>query len=285
MLLSCRELPGKITQSPGGDLTAGQPFHNMLRCYNVWRFHYERRRHFLGGPMGEDIGGDIGDELLASGAITAEQLATAREMQNSIGGDIAPILTKLRYLTEQDMLERVAQRSGLRSLSRDEIELSGELMLTFEPEFLDKHEVLPIKMEGTTLTLAMADPQNVGVIDEVRFKTGYNVEAVLMSRRDIQRALNDYFHQSGDSDRLRVFGTDKRRLAREILEEGLHAPAKPAKPDEPAVSENIGAPEANDLDSLGVPPARIMKALASLMIEKDLISFEELQAKLADLNE
>ena len=235
--------------------------------------------------MGEDVGGDIGDELLASGAITAEQLATAREMQNSIGGDIAPILTKLRYLTEQDMLERVAQRSGLRSLSRDEIELSGELMLTFEPEFLDKHQVLPIKMEGTTLTLAMADPQNVGVIDEVRFKTGYNVEAVLMSQRDIQRALNDYFHQSGDSDRLRVFGTDKRRLAREILEEGLHAPAKPAKPDEPAVSENIGAPEANDLDSLGVPPARIMKALASLMIEKDLISFEELKAKLADLNE
>ena len=232
--------------------------------------------------MGEDIDGDIGDALLAGGTITAEQLATARKMQKSVGGDIGPILTKLRYLTEQDMLEKVAQRSGLRAVSRDEIELSGELMLSFEPEFLDKHQVLPIKMEGTTLTLAMADPQNVGVIDEVRFKTGYNVKSVLMSRRDIQRALNEYFHQSGESDRLRVFGTDQRSLAREILEEGLH---EPAEPDEPAVPEDSGAPEANDLDALGAPPARIMKALASLMIEKDLISFEELQGKLAELNE
>ena len=119
--------------------------------------------------MGEDIGGDIGDDLLAEGSITAEQLGTAREMQESVGGDIGPLLTKLRYLTEQEMLEKVAQRSGLQSISRDEIELSGELMLSFEPEFLDKHQVLPVKMEGTTLTLAMADPQNVGVVGEAQF--------------------------------------------------------------------------------------------------------------------
>lgn len=209
----------------------------------------------------------IGEHLLATGLITEGQLKSAHEYQNSIGGELGAILSKLGYVSEEQLMGAVAEQEGLKSVSLDELEVSGELMITLPRELMEKNEILPVKRTGNTLTLAIADPNNVSAVDEVRFLTGMDVEPVLMSKRDIQRAHNQFFHQqsTGRSGRLAAMGghQDAHRLARELQDEGLHekAPAKKAA-------------------TLDAPPEVVIRALVDLLAERGVIELEDLRKRI-----
>ena len=138
-------------------------------------------------------------------------------------------------------------------------------MLTIPREMMEKNEILPIKKDGNRITLAISDPNNVAVVDEIRFMTGADVEPVLMSRRDIQRAHNQFFHQqsTGRSGRLAAQRDkqDVHRLAQELKSEGLHD----NRPTRTTIEQ---------------PPEVAIQALVDLLVEKGVIDFEDLRKRL-----
>ncbi len=210
----------------------------------------------------------IGEKLLEVGLITKTQLESAKAMHTSIGGPIGPILAKLGYISEDKLLKFVAEQEGLKSISIDNVELSGELMITFERKFLQENEVLPLKRTGTTLTIAVADATNMAAIENVRFLTGLNVETVLMSRREIQQALNNFFYRE-DSRRLArqpLERQDVHELARELQSAGLHEGKLAEVPD--------AAPAA---------PPEVLRSLTLMMIDKGLVTRDELKEIVAEV--
>jgi type IV pilus assembly protein PilB len=204
----------------------------------------------------------------------------ARQVQKSIGGSIGPILTKLGHVSEEKLLQVAAERAGMRAVTLKDVKVSAENLLMFEPNFLEKHEILPVSQDGRTLVLAVSDPNDVAPVDEVRFMTGLNVEAVLMSRREIQKALNEFFHRSsGESVRLKRVTTDKSQLAREIQSEGLH------QFESAGASSAVAGQSARDVvNNLGASPANLSHALAALLLEKGLLTADELRNKIAELD-
>lgn len=228
------------------------------------------------------MGEALGLKLVEQGHITQAQLGSAQQMQKSIGGPLAPILQKLGYISEAKLLEVIAELEGLKSVALKDVTLSGELMISLSRELMEKNGVLPIKRTDTTLTLAVADLTNLAAIEEVRFTTGLSVETVLMSRREIQRALNEFFYQE-DSGRLprQRDRQDVRELARTIEDEGLHEKQPTHQASSLAADRRA---RADAIDGLGVPPAKVMKALAGLMVEKGLITLDELKEEIARLD-
>src|SRR5207247_5304918 len=57
----------------------------------------------------------------------------------------------------------------------------------------EKYQIIPLSRAGATLTIAMTDPTNVFAMDDIKFMTGNNVEAVVASEEAVVEALEKYY--------------------------------------------------------------------------------------------
>ena len=64
------------------------------------------------------------------------------------------------------------------------------------PEVVQKYQLLPVNRAGATLIIAVSDPSNLFAIEDIKFMTGYNIEMVVASERDIKASIDKYYDQS-----------------------------------------------------------------------------------------
>jgi type IV pilus assembly protein PilB len=77
------------------------------------------------------------------------------------------------------------------------------------PEFIQKHQALPLKRNGKTLQVALVDPSVDFVIEDIKFITGFNVQAAVITETQFLRAIEQYYHMGGTLDKiLRDLGDD-----------------------------------------------------------------------------
>jgi len=75
-------------------------------------------------------------------------------------------------------------------------EVDPQIIKMIPPDVAVKHSVLPLKREGRTLTVAMADPQNVTVIDDLKFITRFDIFPVVAGEYTLRTAIERYYEQS-----------------------------------------------------------------------------------------
>lgn len=81
--------------------------------------------------------------------------------------------------------------------------LVDEKVVNLIPEaFARKHHLIPLFKIGNILTVAMADPKNILAIDEVALKTGCEVEPVIATESQIERAVDQYYGVSGSIEEI-----------------------------------------------------------------------------------
>jgi type IV pilus assembly protein PilB len=67
-----------------------------------------------------------------------------------------------------------------------------------EPDLVIKHHALPLYSRGKRLFIAVSDPTNLAALDEIKFHTGLNTEAILVDESSLQRAINDWVEGEDD---------------------------------------------------------------------------------------
>jgi type IV pilus assembly protein PilB len=137
----------------------------------------------------------IGEIAQAAGAVTAEQLHNAREVQRAKGGRLGPLLVSLGYLTELQVADLVAHRYGLAAVNLDTIEVPPAVAGLVPRESCTSHFVLPLSRRGATLHVAMADPTNVFAVDHLQFLTGLKVVPTVAAEGAILRAIDRLYGQ------------------------------------------------------------------------------------------
>ena len=75
-------------------------------------------------------------------------------------------------------------------------EINPEVVRLLPEDMVQKNMALPINRVGAKLIVAVADPSNMAILDAIGFKTGYAVELVLASEKEITAAINKFFDQS-----------------------------------------------------------------------------------------
>ena len=138
----------------------------------------------------------IGEMLLKGNLITPEQLRSALETQKKTKERIGSVLVKTGAIKEPELLSFLGRQFNIPVVDLAKYEINGEVVRLLPEEMVQKHLALPINRIGAKLIVAVADPSNMAIIDAIGFKTGYAVELVLASEREITTAINKYFDQT-----------------------------------------------------------------------------------------
>jgi type IV pilus assembly protein PilB len=138
----------------------------------------------------------IGDLLVREGLITREQLDQALAEQRNTGMRVGYCLVKLGFVQETEITKMLARQYRMPAVDLSRFEVDPKIVKLVPADVAVKHMVLPLKREGRTLTVAMADPTNVGVVDDLKFITRYDIFPVIAGEYTLRTAIERYYEQT-----------------------------------------------------------------------------------------
>jgi type IV pilus assembly protein PilB len=121
----------------------------------------------------------------------------AQEEQKLKGGRLESNLVRLGYIKEDELLSFLSAQYRVPSVKLSKIEINPNVVKLIPPSISKKYFIIPINRVGPKLTLAMVDPSNIVVIDEIKFMTGFNVEPVVASEAEVVDAIKKYYGGGG----------------------------------------------------------------------------------------
>jgi type IV pilus assembly protein PilB len=139
----------------------------------------------------------LGELLVKKNYIAADQLKKALEDQRLKGGRLESALIRLGYIKEDELLSFLSAQYRVPSIKISKIEINPNVIKLIPSSTSKKYIIIPINRVGPKLTLAMSDPSNIVVIDEIKFMTGFNVEPVVASEAEIIDAIKKYYGGGG----------------------------------------------------------------------------------------
>ncbi len=140
----------------------------------------------------------IPDLLLREGYITREQIERAEREGKSNNLGLNYNLIKLGFIDEVELTKIIARVSRMPAVDLSKFEVDPRIIKLVPSDIATKHLVLPLKRDGRTLTVAIADPTNLGILDDLKFITRYDIYPVLAGEVTL-RAVIDKQYDAGDA--------------------------------------------------------------------------------------
>lgn len=162
----------------------------------------------------------LGDILMREALITRDQLTVALAEQKSTGHRLGYVLVKLGLVQELEVTKVLARQYRMPAVDLTRFEVDPKIIKLVPADFALKHVVLPLKREGRTLTVAMADPTNTGVLDDLKFITRYDLFPVIAGEFTLRNLIEKHFESS--DEQLQTLLKDMEELGEgdvEVLEE------------------------------------------------------------------
>jgi type IV pilus assembly protein PilB len=140
----------------------------------------------------------LGDILMREGLITRDQLATALADQKSSGHRLGYVLVKLGLVQELEVTKVLARQYRMPAVDLTRFEVDPKILKLVPSDFALKHVVLALKREGRTLTVAMADPTNTGVLDDLKFITRFDLFPVIAGEFTLRNIIEKHYESSDE---------------------------------------------------------------------------------------
>ncbi len=102
-------------------------------------------------------------------------------------------LVKLGFVAENQLTRALAKQFRVPAVDLDKVKVEEKILRLVPEEVAMKHRVLPLRKVGRTLTVAMANPTDMGAIDNLKFITRYEIEPVIVGDYTLQKHLEDYY--------------------------------------------------------------------------------------------
>jgi type IV pilus assembly protein PilB len=138
----------------------------------------------------------LGDLLVREGLITREQLQSALTEQRNTGMRLGYTLVKLGIIEETEITKMLARQYRMPAVDLARFEVDPRIIKLVPGEVATRHTVLPLKREGRTLTVAMSDPTNMTVVDDLKFITRYDIFPVIAGEYTLRTAIERYYEQT-----------------------------------------------------------------------------------------
>ncbi len=136
----------------------------------------------------------LGDLLLREGLISRENLAKALQEQSANPGQrIGLTVVRMGMVPETEVVRMLARQYRMPAVDLSRFEVDTRLLKLIPAELASKHTVLPLKREGRQLTVAIADPTAMGVIDDLKFITRYDIVPVLAGEYSMRAAIEKHY--------------------------------------------------------------------------------------------
>jgi len=131
----------------------------------------------------------LGEVLTERGKISAPDLARALELQKEKSGYLGELLLQAGLVSKDDLVATLGEMSGVEYCDCSKLQPKSDTLLLVTPQLARKYCALPIRSDGKSLTVVMAEPQNFRAIEELRFKTGLKIEPRIGLHAEISQAI------------------------------------------------------------------------------------------------
>ena len=239
----------------------------------------------------------LGEMLLEAGVIDDAQLRSALADQRRWGRSLGRTLVEMRLIAEDALVAVLAKQLGVPSIDLDRYEIPSHILALVPADVARNSRVLPFGQSGRFLDVAMADPQNLGVIDEIRIRTQLNIRPYLCGPKQIERNIGRFY-----GDGLRVEFSIPFEGA-DTIEPSAAAPAAKAPPtsdglrrfprtDAPPLASASPAVQRDaeiaslqqriaTLESLVARDEEVLRKLLALLVDKGLATRDEIVERLS----
>lgn len=130
----------------------------------------------------------LGQVLLDAGLVTSRQLEEALSAQRRSGTFLGETLISLGAVKAKDLGPLLAESLGLSYVNPRECEITQEIVDLVQESFIRERRVLPLREEDGRLVVAMVDPLDLSVLDDLKLITGMPVVPVLSLERELMPA-------------------------------------------------------------------------------------------------
>ena len=143
----------------------------------------------------------VGQQLVEAKVVSSENLTHALAIQQGEGGRLGSILVGMGVLSESTLLEFLSQHYGVPTVELATCSLDPSLLALLPAAVVQQHLVVPVKKTMSRLTLAMVDPTNSPLLDELRLRTGLQITPMVATESDIRTTIRQAYErpQNGSS--------------------------------------------------------------------------------------
>lgn len=158
----------------------------------------------------------IGELLIQEGIIDEEQLNRALEEQRQSGERVGAVLIKLGFMTEDRLVDFIAKQFHVPAVNITKLAIPKEIVTLIPLDISQKYQAIPFGLMGNTLNVAIADPGNLFVIDDLRFLTRKNIQVHVCSDNAIKKVISQFF--AADENLDDVLGMLKEEVDVDLIE-------------------------------------------------------------------
>jgi len=173
----------------------------------------------------------LGKDLVAEGIITEAQLKKAQEKQKVTHERLPKLLSSLGFAPSEVIAKAIGKYWGINYISLVDYDVKSEVIQLIPEDVMRKNKLVPIRLEGNTLFIAMADPLNILAIDEVRLLTNHQINTMVTTERDVSLILDKFFNIQRVAKEA-LLGMKMDELETEVLKEGAGTEAVTYKLEE-----------------------------------------------------
>ncbi|MDO8730259.1 MAG: hypothetical protein Q7J69_03620 [Candidatus Omnitrophota bacterium] len=131
----------------------------------------------------------IGELLVERKVITPEQLESALKIQQAKGGLLGQILVSLGFATEEAVAQAVTAQYGFPYLPLKSYAIDPELLRLIPENVARQYCLVPVDHIGDTLTIAMADPLDARVIEDIEMLSRCSVQIFISTGSEVIEAI------------------------------------------------------------------------------------------------
>jgi type IV pilus assembly protein PilB len=142
----------------------------------------------------------IGQILVDMGFISDEQLEIVLdEQERNPGEKFGKIAENMGLITDEQLAQALAEQMGMQVISLENFEPPADVRNEISETMAQLYRIIPVRRDGTELTVATCDPQNLSVQDELRTFLGVDIRVLVATEREVIRGLEKFYNAGGES--------------------------------------------------------------------------------------
>ena len=153
----------------------------------------------MASPVTTNSSERLGDLLVREGLITREQLDKALQEQRQNGTRVGYNLVKLGFVQETELTKMLARQFKMPAVDLSRFEVDPKIVKLIPGDIAIKTLVLPLKRDGRTLTVAMADPTNLAVLEDLKFITRYDIFPVIGGEFTLKSQIEKLYENAAEA--------------------------------------------------------------------------------------
>jgi len=155
-----------------------------------------------------EAGTRLGLLLVKAGIISERQLSDAMEVHRATGSPLGRVLVDLGYASQGAILSVMARQMGFDYIDFSERKPEPIAIAAVPEELARRYTLMPVSAEEGALVVAMADPQNVLALDDLRIITGFEIRPAIATKDDIVAAIEEYYKVAEQAEDDFFIGTE-----------------------------------------------------------------------------